>query len=118
MAPRSSDDWRRVLAAPQSAVFVEDGGGVTGAVWAHVYDTPPDPLMVSERRGYVDGLVVASAHRRQGIGRQLMEAAAAWAKGEGAAQLVLTVWAGNAAARAFYERLGYGLLSEVLTRSL
>ena len=119
VSPRSPDDWRRVLAAPQSAVFVDEmPGGVGGAVWVHVYDTPADPLMVPERRGYIDGLVVASDHRRQGIGRRLMDAAAAWATEQGAAQLVLTVWAGNAAARAFYHRLGYGLLSEVLNKPL
>lgn len=108
-----------MLAAPESAVLVDEvDGAVTGAVWAHVYNTPSDPLMVPERRGYVDGLVVASAFRRRGIGRCLMDAAAAWAKGEGAAQLVLTVWAGNVAARAFYQSMGYGLLSEVMNKPL
>ncbi len=28
--------------------------------------------------------------------------------------MVLTIWAGNAAAEAFYERLGYQVLSRVL----
>ncbi len=107
------------MAAPQSAVFVDDSSDtITGAVWAHVYDTPVDPSMVPERRGYIDGLVVAAEHRRQGIGSGLMDAAAAWAKAQGASQLVLTVWAGNTAARGFYQSLGYGLLSEVMNKIL
>jgi predicted GNAT family acetyltransferase len=32
--------------------------------------------------------------------------------------VVLTVWAGNSAARAFYLRLGYDLRSEVLDREI
>jgi ribosomal protein S18 acetylase RimI-like enzyme len=117
-----------LLSIPQAMVFVDEaattnaGGGVgrviTGAVSLRVFDTPSDPQMVPQRRGHIDGLVVAAGHRRRGIGRHLMEAASAWAKSEGAEQLVLTVWAGNAAARAFYDGLGYGLLSEVLTKSL
>ena len=91
---------------------------IAGAVSVRIYDTPLDPQMVPQRRGYVDGLVVASAHRRLGVGRRLMDAAATWAKGQGAEQLVLTVWAGNAAARAFYQSLGYGLLSEVMNKPL
>jgi ribosomal protein S18 acetylase RimI-like enzyme len=96
----------------------ETAGAVTGAVLVRIYDTPADPQMVPERRGYVDGLVVAPAHRRRGVGRRLMDAAAAWAKSQGGAQLVLTVWAGNDAARAFYHCLGYDVLSEVMTKPL
>ena len=47
-----------------------------------------------------------------------MNAAAAWARERGAAEIVLTVWAGNAAAEAFYERLGYGVVSRALAKPL
>jgi ribosomal protein S18 acetylase RimI-like enzyme len=43
-----------------------------------------------------------------------MAEAAAWARAHGAAELVLTVWAGNADAEAFYQRLGYRVLSQVM----
>jgi ribosomal protein S18 acetylase RimI-like enzyme len=43
-----------------------------------------------------------------------MAAATEWAKAQRAAEMVLTTWAGNAAAEAFYERLGYRVLSRVL----
>jgi ribosomal protein S18 acetylase RimI-like enzyme len=91
---------------------------LTGAVSVRVYDTPPDQRMVPSRRGHVDALVVAEGHRRRGIGRALMDAAADWARQRGAGHLVLTVWAGNSAARAFYRSLGYDLRSEVLDRKL
>ena len=47
-----------------------------------------------------------------------MDEVARWARRQGAAELVLTVWAGNRAAEAFYERLGYGALSRVLSAKL
>lgn len=127
-APRSIDEWQRVLSAPHAMVFLDEatttaaGEGVgriiTGAVLLRVFDTPAEPQMVPQRRGHIDGLVVLTGHRRRGIGRRLMDAAAAWARDQGAEQLVLTVWAGNAAARAFYQSLGYGALSEVLAKPL
>jgi ribosomal protein S18 acetylase RimI-like enzyme len=62
----------------------------------------------------VETLVVSRACRRHGIGRALMAEAAGWARRKGAAELVLTVWAGNSEAEAFYQRLGYRTLSQVL----
>jgi len=47
-----------------------------------------------------------------------MDAAAAWARERGAAEGVLTGWAGNEAAEAFYERLGYGVVSRAMAKPL
>jgi ribosomal protein S18 acetylase RimI-like enzyme len=117
-APRSPGDWRQLLAAPDAALFVATpeaaGQPLCGAISVRIYDTPPDPAMVPRRRGHVEKLVVGRAHRRRGLGRALMAEAAAWAQQQGAVELVLTVWAGNAEAEAFYQRLGYNVLSSVL----
>lgn len=83
-----------------------------------IYDTPADPLMVRRRRAHVEALVVDRHHRRAGIGTALMSAASTWARDRGAAEVVLTVWAGNAAAEAFYERLGYGVVSRALAKPI
>jgi ribosomal protein S18 acetylase RimI-like enzyme len=118
---RAAHEWRQLLAASDGVVLVDADAAsatLTGAVSVRVYDTPPDPAMVARRRGHVEMLVVGRAHRRRGIGRALMEGAASWARDQGAAELVLTVWAGNREAEAFYERLGYGELSRVLHRRL
>jgi GNAT superfamily N-acetyltransferase len=50
---------------------------------------------------------VAPSARRQGIGVQLIESVAAWAKAAGASALVLDVVATNAPAIALYERAGF-----------
>jgi ribosomal protein S18 acetylase RimI-like enzyme len=42
-----------------------------------------------------------------------MDEALAWARACGAEEMVLTTWTGNAEAEAFYQRLGYRVLSRV-----
>ncbi|HVU49613.1 MAG TPA: GNAT family N-acetyltransferase [Polyangia bacterium] len=114
-AARAEAEWRELLTASDVAVFVaEEAGRPVGVVSVRVYETPPDPAMVPLRRGHVEMLVVSAAHRRRGVGKALMDEVASWARRQGAAELVLTVWAGNAAAEAFYDRLGYRALSRVL----
>lgn len=54
----------------------------------------------------VHALEVAASHRRQGLGRRLMGAAAAWAVGQGARDIALVVTDVNHAARALYDALG------------
>jgi ribosomal protein S18 acetylase RimI-like enzyme len=121
-AARETREWQQLLAADDGVVLVstDDGPGaaVTGALSIRIYDTPPDPAMVPRRRGHVEMLVVKAAHRRRGQGRALMAEAAAWARARGAVEMVLTVWSGNREAEAFYQRLGYGVLSRVLAMPL
>jgi len=122
-APRADADWERALVDPTAAVFVAAGGpgaaggaaqGLLGLLLIRIYDTPADPTMVPRRRGHIETLVVEARHRRRGIGRGLLAQAADWARAQGAVELVLTTWTGNDAADAFYERLGYRVLSRVL----
>lgn len=118
---RAAHEWRQLLAAPEAMVFVADaaapvqpGTALAGVISVRIYDTPPEPAMIARRRGHVEMLVVGLQHRRRGIGRELMAEAAGWARRQGAKELVLTVWSGNADAEAFYEHMGYRVLSRVL----
>ena len=58
-------------------------------------------------RGTMYYLGVDPAHRGQGLGRQMVDAAEAWLKEHGVWKTNLLVRAGNAAVLGFYERLGY-----------
>ena len=57
-------------------------------------------------RGWVYYLAVAPERRREGLGRRLMAAAAAWLRDRGAPKLQLMVRTSNEEALGFYEALG------------
>jgi len=122
-APRSDQEWSRLMEEDNGAVFVVDapaavapagGGDPIAVLVARIYDTPNDPSMVQRRRIHVETVVVCCKHRRQGIGRRLVDEAVAWGRSHGAVEVVLTTWTGNTDAEAFYARLGYRELSRVL----
>jgi len=96
---------------------IADGAAV-GLVHAQIYDTPATPTLKPCRRAHIEDLVVTRSWRRRGLGRQLMAAAASWARANRAQQIVLTVWEGNLAARRFYDALGYRDVSRTLKLDL
>jgi GNAT superfamily N-acetyltransferase len=55
-------------------------------------------------RAWVEDLAVAPAHRSQGVGKQLLEAAKAWARERGATHLELDTAEDRTDAQRFYER--------------
>ncbi len=58
-------------------------------------------------RGWINYLAVAPAHRRQGIGRQMMAAAEGRLRALGCPKINLQVRRGNAAVIDFYRRIGF-----------
>jgi ribosomal protein S18 acetylase RimI-like enzyme len=64
-------------------------------------------LGVRGRSGWIGGLGVVAAERRQGVGRELTEGVLTAAAGAALEHVSLEVLEGNAAAIALYERLGF-----------
>jgi GNAT superfamily N-acetyltransferase len=64
------------------------------------------PGYVADDVAEITVLVVAERARRRGVGRALVEAVAAWARGRGCWRLTVAP-GGREEARAFYERLGF-----------
>jgi ribosomal protein S18 acetylase RimI-like enzyme len=104
--------------ANRTVLVAELGGALAGFAHVALYDTPRSPSLSPCRRAQVEAIAVAAGMRRRGIGRLLMEEASTWGRARGAAQLLLTVWAGNEEAEAFYRALGYRSLNQVLGRDL
>lgn len=69
-------------------------------------------------QAYVYLVYVAPTHRRQGLGRKLMDYAKAWASEQGYDQLSLQVFTHNQAALKLYKRLGYTPTASLLTLKL
>ncbi|MFP5284848.1 MAG: N-acetyltransferase family protein [Thermoanaerobaculia bacterium] len=95
---------RALQGSPGDAVLVAvpEEGEVIG--WIHVtavrgLELPPYALIV--------GLVVDEDHRGRGIGEELVEAAAEWARRNGCDTLRVRSNTVRVRAHAFYERLGF-----------
>lgn len=67
----------------------------------------------------ITAMVVDEKHRGTGVGRQLLEAAEAWAKEQGSIQLVLSAGGErNMLAKSFYEHMGFICRGYRLSKSL
>ena len=103
---RSVAEERRYLRAlkryPDAAVYVaEDDGELVGRL-----SLARDPHPASHHVADL-GLMVAASHRRQGVGRMLLEQAAAWAREAGVTKLELHVFPWNEPAIRLYESFGF-----------
>ena len=103
---RSVTEERRYLRAlrrhPDAAVFVADDGGTVVARLSVARDPHGASRHVADL-----GLMVAASHRRLGIGRALLEQAAAWARAAGVVKLELHVFPWNEPAIRLYEDFGF-----------
>jgi RimJ/RimL family protein N-acetyltransferase len=103
---RGVSEERRYLKAvrrfPHAAVFVAEAEeGIVGRL-SVARDVHPASRHVADL-----GLMVAAGHRRRGVGRALLEAAADWAREAGVRKLELHVFPHNAPAIALYEQFGF-----------
>ena len=105
-------DWRNIgeerrylrvaRRSPHAAVFVaENELGIVGRL-SLARDSHPASPHVADL-----GLMVASGHRRRGIGTALLEQAVAWAREHGIDKLELHVFPHNEPAIKLYERFGF-----------
>jgi len=96
--------FRGIQPASQNAVFVADSksGGVIG--WVHV---SKEPLLESEMRAEVNGLVVSEGQRSLGAGARLLAAAEDWARKHGCKSMSVRSNVIRERAHKFYERNGY-----------
>lgn len=91
---------------PNRFVFVaEQGGAVVGYVFGGVEGA--DYMVLRGPAGAVYDLVVDPGHRRQGIGRMLMDAALSELSRRGAPRAVLSTAEKNASAQRLFEQEGF-----------
>jgi GNAT superfamily N-acetyltransferase len=80
---------------PRTAVA---GGGITVLPW------PPGPSYPGGRLAFVYNLYTEPAHRRQGLGRLVMETIHAWCRAEGISSAALNA---SRDGQPLYEAMGY-----------
>jgi GNAT superfamily N-acetyltransferase len=98
---------RESLGRPNSAAFIaERASTVIGFSSGTIQPNQPDRL--PERLAVVGYLYVVPQERRNGLGRQLFEFFAEWARGqEGVSHVEMPVLAGDVEASAFWQSLGF-----------
>ena len=110
--------WRRLAGVrrdPASRVLVAvDEAGIVGCLSALLVPNFPDGTTICR----ITSVVVAKAHRRQGVGATLLEGAHEFAKQRRCSGIEITSAERRAEAHRFYERLGFSRTSERFFRAL
>lgn len=104
---RYRDGLRPSGDAPTSVTLVaESSGEILGFVDARL-DRSPDPMHRDLTYCHIVEIAVRSTHQSRGIGAQLLHAAEAWGRAQGATLGSLEYLAVNGRAGDFYARMGY-----------
>lgn len=100
--------WAEGGIGPARIAVMDRVSGPKAALLGRIGDRPTGVAFVAchGAEAMVHALEVRAPGRRQGLGRNLLHAAANWAAEQGAMRLSLVVTRQNVAARALYARLG------------
>ncbi|MBE6960486.1 MAG: GNAT family N-acetyltransferase [Ruminococcaceae bacterium] len=93
------DDQRPILVA-------ETAEGVVGYAFCVIQNVQNDPVLQDRLTVYIDDLCVDENCRGSGVGKALYAAVLDYARGIGAYNVTLNVWAKNENALKFYEKMG------------
>lgn len=94
-----------VAMTPDGSVVA--GGGLIVIPW------PPGPFSMDPRCGFVFNVYTEPDHRKQGLGRRLMEAMHEWCRGEGVERVVLNA---STFGQPMYAAMGYVVADEPMMR--
>ena len=117
---RTWEQIGRWLADPDSTVLVAEATPEAEVIGlAVLLPRPPSPFAGAVPRKVVvlDTLVVRADRRGRGIGAKLTAASMEWARGQGASHVELGVHAVNRHALRFYERLGFAVSVNWMSRA-
>jgi ribosomal protein S18 acetylase RimI-like enzyme len=100
-------DW--IIAGPDQAILVAEGphADIVGLVVLIARSVAANSVRDARRFVEIDQLVIASAARRRGIGRSLVDASKAWGRARGIANLEVTAWSVNVETIEFYRQIGF-----------
>ena len=95
-------------------IFVAEGENGNLAGFLEVSIRPFVEDCETENVGYLEGWFVDEAHRRQGIGRDLVRSAEIWARSKGCTEMASDVEFGNSVSLSAHKELGYGETSRLV----
>lgn len=124
---REQQDWKRlresltrILSRADAAILVvEVAGGVVGLIEIYLReDDVTNSLIIPYRYGYVQSLIVTKAFRKNGFGKQLLDAGHQWFSEKGAKEIRLDIWEFEAGPLAFYQKVGYRTLKRTMSKEI
>lgn len=92
---------------------VTSDGDVVGGAGLIIIPWPPGPISMDPRCGFVFNVYTDPAHRKQGLGRRLMEAIHEYCRAEGMERMVLNA---STFGQSLYESMGYVPTNEPMMR--
>lgn len=109
-----ADLWAAGGIGPARLAVMHRVGGAKTAILARHSDRPAGAAFVAifGTAAMIHAIEVAPAHRRKGVGANILRAAAHWAQDQGATQLGLAVTRANAGANALYASLGMTVVGQ------
>lgn len=108
LAPELVAEYQARLSNDAVYAFIgEVDSEPVGHILAQVIERADNPYAYAFRALMVDEMSVNAEHRSKGYGETLMDAVFDLAKSLGIQRVLLTVWAFNQRAIAFYERQGF-----------
>ena len=103
----TDDELAAIIADDSRPIFVyDDEGYVAGYAFCVLIQHENDNILTDIKTIYIDDLCVDEAVRGKHIGSSLYEYVLSYARSIGCYNVTLNVWSCNAAAMAFYERMG------------
>jgi ribosomal protein S18 acetylase RimI-like enzyme len=116
---RSASYMRSLIADSKVGFFVAvEEEALVGCIIIAAHQTPDLPILMPRSYAVVDCVVVREAVRGRGVGRALMARGERWARERGLEAIELNVFEFNTAAQAFYEELGYEVVSRRMVKPL
>lgn len=102
------DHVYRIMEDPYQDIAVcERDGAVVGFAVLHRIEKPETPFMLGRVFLDIDEFCVDEAHRRTGVGTELMDFIKLYAREKGLGRIELNMWEFNSEALAFYESAGF-----------
>jgi GNAT superfamily N-acetyltransferase len=94
-------------------IAVSSSGEVAGGGGLMVIPWPPGPMTMDPRCGFVFNVYTQPQHRKQGLGRRLMDAMHDYCRAEGIERVVLNA---STFGKPLYDAMGYVVAEEPMMR--
>ncbi|WP_204123159.1 GNAT family N-acetyltransferase [Lacticaseibacillus mingshuiensis] len=118
-APPNIELIEQNIRSATSTIFVaSDDGMAIGFAIVSEAEITADPSFVPHQLGLLQELWVAPSHRREHVGRALLNASLSWATQRHLDFLQLNVLQANEAARAFYRAVGFSTTQLTMSHPL